>query len=135
MAAAVLAVGPGAVLSHRSAAALHGIRESDGAVDVTTTRRASTRGVVVHCVARLHASDVTARGAIPVTTLPRTLLDLAAILTPEQLGKLLRETDRLGRLDVAARSPSTNASLRPSPSPSSRTASWLSSMPRACPGH
>jgi very-short-patch-repair endonuclease len=100
--AGVLAVGSGAVLSHRAAAALHGIRESDGAVDVTTTRRASTRGVVVHRTTVLDDADVTTRSSIPVTTVARTLADLAAILSAQQLGKLLRETDRLGRLDAPA---------------------------------
>ena len=37
--AALLAVGDDAALSHRSAAALHRIRDGDGAIDVTTTRR------------------------------------------------------------------------------------------------
>ncbi|HXE44237.1 MAG TPA: type IV toxin-antitoxin system AbiEi family antitoxin domain-containing protein [Conexibacter sp.] len=99
--AAVLAAGPGAALSHRSAAALHGIREGEGAIDVTTTRRAAVRGVVVHRATRLDAHDVTTRSGVPVTTLPRTLVDLAGTLTPEQLGKLLREADRAGRLGAA----------------------------------
>jgi len=100
--AAVLAVGPGAVLSHRAAAALHGIRESDGAVDVTTTRRASTRGVVVHRTTVLADADVTTRTGIPVTTVARTLVDLSTILPAERVAKLLRETDRRGRLDAPA---------------------------------
>jgi len=100
--AAVLAVGPGAVLSHRAAAALLGIRESAGAVDVTTTRRVRTRGVVVHHATTLDISDVTTRSGIPVTSVARTLVDLAAILSAEQLGKLLREVDRLGRLNAPA---------------------------------
>lgn len=98
--AAVLAAGPGAVLSHRSAAALHGIRDGDGAVDVTTTRRVAARGVVVHRTTVLGSRDVTTRRGVPVTTLPRTLVDLAGTLTADQLGMLLRETDRLGRLDA-----------------------------------
>lgn len=100
--AAVLAAGPGAALSHRSAAALHGIRESQGAIDVTTARRVQVRGVLIHRTTRLDAEDVTTRRGVPVTTLVRTFLDLAAILTAEQLGKLVRETDRAGRLDVRA---------------------------------
>lgn len=100
--AAVLAVGPSSVLSHRSAAALHGIRESDGAVDVTTTRRAGTRGVVVHRTAVLDDRDVTTRSGIPVTTIARTLVDLSTILPADRVAKLLRETDRLGRLDAPA---------------------------------
>jgi very-short-patch-repair endonuclease len=99
--AAVLAVGPGAALSHRSAATLLGIRDSDGAVDVTTTRRVRTRGVVVHHTTTLDTSDVTSRGGIPVTTVARTLVDLAALLPPDRLAKLIREADRAGRLGGA----------------------------------
>jgi very-short-patch-repair endonuclease len=98
----VLAAGPGAALSHRSAAALHGIRESRGAIDVTTARRVQVRGIVVHRTTALGAHDLTTRRGVPVTTLARTLLDLAGILTAEQLGKLVRETDRAGRLDARA---------------------------------
>ena len=100
--AAVLAVGPGAVLSHRSAAALHGIRESDGAVDVTTTCRASTRGVVVHRTIVLDDRDITSRRGIPVTTVARTLFDLSSILPADRVAQLLREVDRLGRLNAPA---------------------------------
>ena len=99
--AAVLAVGPGAALSHRSAAALHRIREGDGAIDVATTRRVAMRGIVVHRTTTLTARDVTTRSGVPATTLPRTLVDLAGTLTPDQLGKLVRETDRARRLGPA----------------------------------
>ena len=99
--AIVLATGPGAALSHRSAAALHGIRESN-ALEVTTTRRVQVRGVLIHRATALDAQDVTTRHGVPVTTLARTLVDLAETLTAEQLGKLLRETDRIGRLNAAA---------------------------------
>lgn len=96
--AAVLAAGPGAALSHRSAAAL--LRESD-ALDVTTSRRVAVRGVVVHRTTVLEARDVTTRRGVPVTNLDRTLVDLAGTLTAERLGKLLREADRAGRLGGA----------------------------------
>ena len=99
--AAVLAAGCGAALSHRSAAALHGLRES-GALDVTTTRRVAVRGVLVHRTSVLDARDLAARRGVPVTTLPRTLVDLAGMLTAEQLGELLREADRAGRLRPSA---------------------------------
>jgi very-short-patch-repair endonuclease len=99
--AAVLAAGPDAALSHRSAAALHGIRESD-AIDVTTTRRVKVRGVLIHRTTVLGVHDVTTRRGVQVTTLERTLVDLAAILPAAKVGKLLREIDRLGRLNAAA---------------------------------
>jgi very-short-patch-repair endonuclease len=99
--AAVLAAGPGAALSHRSAAAVHGIRES-GAVEVTTTRRVHVRGVLIHHTTVLDAQDVTTQRGVRTTTVERTLVDLAAILPPAKAAKLLRETDRLGRLNAAA---------------------------------
>jgi predicted transcriptional regulator of viral defense system len=64
--AAVLAAGPGAALSHRSAAALHGIRESD-AIDVTSTRRVNVRGVLIHRTTSLEAEDVTTRRGVRTT--------------------------------------------------------------------
>ena len=78
--AAVLACGPGAVLSHRSAAALWGMRgHSGGAIEVTAPRSCrSGHGIRRHCAA-LPAEEVTIEHAIPVTTVPRTLFDLAAV--------------------------------------------------------
>ena len=100
--AAVLAAGPGAALSHRSAAALHMIRESGGAIDVTTTRRVTVRGVVIHRTTRLDANDVTTRRGVRTTALERTLVDLAVILPPAKTAEVLREVDRLNCLDAAA---------------------------------
>ncbi len=90
------------MLSHRSAAALHGVRDGDGVIDVTTTRRVKVRGALVHRTTVLDAHDVTTRRRVPVTTLEQMLIDLAGILTADQVEKLLRETDRLGRLNAAA---------------------------------
>jgi predicted transcriptional regulator of viral defense system len=81
--AAVLACGAGAVLSHRSAAALWGLRPDDRAViDVTVPRRTGRRrkGIVVHRVRRLAADDVAGVDGVPATTVSRTLLDLADTL-------------------------------------------------------
>ena len=78
--AAVLACGPGAVLSHRSAAALHGlIEDRGGPVDVTVaTNRRSRRGIRVHRTRALEPPEVTRKRGIPTTTEERTLRDLAA---------------------------------------------------------
>jgi predicted transcriptional regulator of viral defense system len=81
--AAVLACGPGAVLSHQTAAALHGLRRTDRAkVDVTVPRRSRRAhpGIDVHRSTILTDTDVTTVGGIPCTTVARTLLDLAAVL-------------------------------------------------------
>jgi hypothetical protein len=87
--AAVLASGPGAVLSHRSAAALWGMRPSAAArIDVTVARTSgfrSTSAIAVHRP-RLPAA-VVVRDAIPVTTPGRTLTDLATALPRRQLEK------------------------------------------------
>ncbi|MDX6690350.1 MAG: hypothetical protein QOG15_1807 [Solirubrobacteraceae bacterium] len=77
--AAVLAVGPGAVLSHRSAAALwHIARDRSLLSEVSRAAAGHDRpGIRVHFV-HLADDEVTIVDGIPVTTVARTLLDLAA---------------------------------------------------------
>jgi very-short-patch-repair endonuclease len=84
--AAVLACGPEAVLSHRSAAALWGLLPDPDAsaspphVSVPRSRRGvTTPNVVSHRPTRLPDEDRTVREGIPVTTPVRTVLDLAAL--------------------------------------------------------
>lgn len=80
---AVLATGPEAVASHRSAARLEGL---DGVPlwrpEVTSSDPDPTvrRGVTVHRTTLLDARDRTTVDGIPVTTIPRTLLDLGAVV-------------------------------------------------------
>lgn len=103
--AAVLAVPPPAALSHRSAAALHGLRQSSRTrIDVTTTsRRAEDRpGIEVHRTAVLTAADVTVAGGVPVTTVARTLVDLAGVLPQPQLARALDEAELLRSFDLHA---------------------------------
>jgi very-short-patch-repair endonuclease len=92
--AAVLRVGPDAALSLHSAAPLWGVRPGRGGpIHVSCPRRVSSlRGIVVH-QAPLPADEVTTHDGIPVTTVPRTLLDLAAELTDEQLAWALNEAE------------------------------------------
>jgi very-short-patch-repair endonuclease/predicted transcriptional regulator of viral defense system len=101
--AAVLAVGPGAALSHRDAAALHGLRPSDRTrIDVTARRRGRTKhpGIDIHHTAVLPDGDVTTIAAIPVTTVARTLVDLAHVVPRQQLARVLREAEHLRTVDV-----------------------------------
>ncbi len=102
--AAVLSAGDGAALSHRSAAALHGLRSERGRrVDVTTTqRRRTTNWVEVHSVRALAAEDLTIRHGIPVTTVTRTLVDLAGLVERDDLERAVNEADVLRALDVRA---------------------------------
>jgi len=79
--AAVLACGPGAVLSHRSAAYLHGILDdSRNRVDVIAPNRRgrAPKGIAAHRDGTLVPADRVVIDGIPCTSLGRTLLDVAA---------------------------------------------------------
>lgn len=93
--AAVLASGEGAVLSHWSAAALWGIRpNSRGTIDVTTPRKSrSWEGIRRHHKP-VPADEITVEEGISVTTVPRTILDLAATEPIDLVESLLREAER-----------------------------------------
>jgi hypothetical protein len=77
--AAVLAAGPGAVASHRAAAALLGIPGfPEGIIEVTTPRFRRHRQRRVHQSRDLRPDHITIIDGIPVTRVPRTIVDLAA---------------------------------------------------------
>jgi hypothetical protein len=79
--AAILACGPGAVLSHRPAGAAWELRSSRAAIiDVTVpaTGLAPRRGIRLHWRPSLPADECTTLEGMPITTPARTLLDLAA---------------------------------------------------------
>ena len=110
--AAVLAVGPGAVLSHRSAAALWGMRQSMRVrTELTVGRHLHSRPRLQLHWAQLPSDEVTNVRGIPVTTPPRTLLDLAAVIDRSRLeravneAELLRLADALSLAAVVARHP------------------------------
>ena len=65
------------------------------------TPRGAKRPFVVHC-ADLSRRDRWILDDIPVTSLARTLLDLAAMLSPVQLERALERAEELGRFDLAA---------------------------------
>jgi predicted transcriptional regulator of viral defense system len=78
--AAVLACGDGAVLSHVSAAVHWGLLTYDPPQPHVTApaSKAGAPGIRLHRTRSLDASDTTTHRGIPITTLARTLLDLAA---------------------------------------------------------
>lgn len=99
--AAILAGGAGAVLSHRSAAALWGMASSGSgsieiAVPVASVRRCP--GVRAYRRASLGPSDLAERDRIPVITPVLTLVELAGTGYP-QLERAVNEADRLGLID------------------------------------
>jgi very-short-patch-repair endonuclease len=116
--AAAMACGAGAVVSHRSAAEMFGLLpQSGGDVHVTVAARnvAPRRGVRRHRISAFARGEVTKMRGIPVTSIARTICDLAAterrkdveaafqealyrdIVTPDGLAKVLaREPRRKG---------------------------------------
>ena len=103
--AAVLACGPGAVLSHRSAAALHELLPSGGVkIDVTVPKRSRRNhpGVAVHCSTTLTAADVTVVNNIPCTTLARALLDIGAVVTGRRLERAFDQAEIAEVFDLTA---------------------------------
>jgi hypothetical protein len=102
--AAVLACGPGAVLSHRTAAAHWGLLRTDQTrIDVTAPRgRHGAPGIRLHRSRCLDAQDSTHHQGIPTTTVHRTLLDLAATARPSELERALAQSERLQLYDHRA---------------------------------
>jgi hypothetical protein len=94
--AAVLACGPNAILSHRCAAALWGILEGwPTRVDVTVPRPLGSREGIRVRVTTIADDERTVHAGIPVTTVARTLLDLAAVLQPDELNRALERAEAL----------------------------------------
>jgi len=102
--AAVLACGPGAVISHRSAAALLQLRPTaPGSVDVTApNRRGRSRpGISAHA-GSLQPDDVTTVRGIPCTSLARTAVDLAEVLDRRGVERFLEQAEVQRRFDLVA---------------------------------
>ncbi|MEA2295136.1 MAG: hypothetical protein QOE86_2775 [Solirubrobacteraceae bacterium] len=99
--AAVLAGGPGAVASHRSAAALHGFRKHAGLPEVTVPRTGARRrkGIRLHASTTLTSHNSTRVHGIPVTTPARTLTDLADVLSDNDLARAVSAAERAGLID------------------------------------
>ncbi|HYH53399.1 MAG TPA: DUF559 domain-containing protein [Solirubrobacterales bacterium] len=110
--AAVLASGREAVLSHWSAAAFWMIRPSSRSViDVTGPQKSRTWAGIRRHHKALPADEWTVKEGIPVTTVPRTIFDLAATESEDGVENLLREMeflelrDRLSLWDLVERYP------------------------------
>jgi very-short-patch-repair endonuclease len=93
-----------AVASHGSAAYLWGLyRYAPGTIDVTAPiRRRAKREFRVHFSSILASEDRGEREGLSVTSVPRTLLDLAIRARPDQLDRLLERAEELDLLDVRA---------------------------------
>ena len=94
--AAVLACGSEAVLSHQSAAMFWGIHTTARRnIDVTTPKRSRVghEGIDLHRVRSLNPTDVTVHDHIRVTTVARTLVDLADVVNDDALRNAIRESE------------------------------------------
>jgi very-short-patch-repair endonuclease len=95
-AAAVLACGPRAVLSHDSAAALWGLRRWPKRPEVIAPR-IRRPGIRAHRSITLTAAEVTVERGLRVTTAARTLIDIRRRLSERRFTRLVNDA-RLGRL-------------------------------------
>jgi hypothetical protein len=103
----LLAAGDGAVLSHRTAAHLHGMVDCrrPGRIDVLVARgrHDEAAGARLHTTVRLHADERSLVDGLPVTGEARTLVDLAGLLDDAHLELVAR--------DLARRRPALSAEV------------------------
>ena len=101
--AACLWAGDGAVASHRAAASLweiEGFASAPVEISIAGRRTQPPKGVICHQVASLPPGDVTRRQGIPVTTPPRTLLDLGAVAGKRRVERAVHQLLRRGLASV-----------------------------------
>jgi hypothetical protein len=101
--AALLAAGPGAFLSHRTAAAVHTLREvSMRLIDVTIPngKRRSRDGLAVHTIKG--EPDLKTRNGLWVSSVPQMLIELAPLETAAELDRLVTQSVRKQILDLDA---------------------------------
>lgn len=96
--AAVLACGPSAVISHRSAAGLWSVVPTPSAadpVDITVVgRRREVSGIRARGTAAFADDEWTRVDGIPVTSIGRTLVDFAAVASPAELERAVARAER-----------------------------------------
>ncbi len=154
--AALLAFGTGAFLSHRTAAALHGLRAVNvRAIEVTVASGHTPKhpGLIAHRTrATPHPDEVRTRDGLRHSSVPRMLIELAAREPRAELDRLIAEAARRRNLDlnriekVVGRHsgrPGTNAlraaldAYQPAPPDRSRLerafAEWLATRPEIPP--
>jgi very-short-patch-repair endonuclease len=103
--AAVVACGPHALLSHHHAAAIHGLLRAapSAPIHVTVPRGVKPKpGISIHRTRSLHPDDRITVDAIPTTSIARTIVDLADVLTDRRLAAVVNEAEVLRRFDLNA---------------------------------
>jgi len=88
--AACLWARPGAVASHRTAAALLDLPGfKPGIIEIITSRRLSAPGIIVHRCRMNARIDSSKCDGIPITAAHRTIIDLCAVSSPERVERAL----------------------------------------------
>jgi putative AbiEi antitoxin of type IV toxin-antitoxin system len=102
--AAVMAGGPDALLSHYSAAWMWGLSKSHPAPFHVTapSPRHARPPLVLHHARNLTPEDRARRERVPLTAVPRTLLDQAAVVPQRRLRRLIERTEELRLFDLVA---------------------------------
>jgi len=116
---AVLVSGPGAVLSHSTAAGLWQIRDlQSGPIHVTTAKKWRSSHAICRHRSILKPDEMTRVDGLPVTTVPKTIFDMAANSSLERVESMLREAeyrqlyDRLSLPDLLGRYPGHRGARR-----------------------
>jgi hypothetical protein len=89
--AAVLACGTGSVLSGRAAARLLGLLRAPSAPEVIASTKRQIPRITTSRARAMHPQDATTWMGIPVTSPARTLVDLAAVVSAEELARAVHE--------------------------------------------
>ncbi len=121
----MLWAGDGAVVSHRTAGVLwelDGVTMSKVEITVRVQRAPSSRFVVVHRTLDLPSAHRTTRHRIPITSGPRTLVDLAGCVPDEVLEAALGSAFRRG---LARESALRGLVGRAVPEPNGCARSWM----------
>jgi hypothetical protein len=102
--AAALAYGDRALVSHRSAAWVWGLLEDSRRITdvVAVAKRRSRPGICFHGVRHLHCDDRATVDGIPVTSVARTLLDVAPLVPPRRLTYALEQAEKQRLFDMTA---------------------------------
>jgi very-short-patch-repair endonuclease len=98
--AAVLASGPEALLSHRTAAALWGLRGySGGPIHVTVPHKSTSTRQIRRHLSLVPEDERTVEEGIPATSVHRTIFDLAASEDLDTVVAMIKEAEYLRRYD------------------------------------
>ena len=110
--AAILSGGPESVLSHSTAAAVWGLAQPRGTVEIVRPFNRQHRpnrkfreparhesGLFVHRSRRLPSVDLTTHDGFPVTSVARTLLDQAPFTSEKRLRSMVADADHRRILD------------------------------------